>query len=136
MSKFLATILLVGSLIAAAAATPAGAHWMADTGIFAWDTGSDASDTGGASHDTGTEGGDTGDTGDTDNGNNTEPNDSDTGDTGDTGNTDPNEESTPVYSAAELANDKGGCSTTGGSQGPWVWALFGLLLSRQRRRFA
>jgi len=132
MSKFLATIVLVGGLVAAAAASPAGAHWMADTGIFTWDTGSDASDTGGASHDTGTEGSDTGDIG---NGNDTEPNDSDTGDTGDTGGTDSNEGSTPVYSAAELANDKGGCSTTGGSQGPWVWALIGLMLGRQRRRF-
>ncbi len=134
MSKFLATILLVGGLVAAAAATPAGAHWLADTGALAGDTGSDSSDTGGASHDTGSEGGDTGDTGNDTEVNDTEVSDSDTGDTG-TDDTGSNEESTPVYSAAELANDKGGCSTTSGSQGPWVWALLGLMLGRQRRRF-
>lgn len=130
MHRLLATTLLVCGLVVATIATPAGAHWMADSGIFSGDTGDDTSDTSAAADDSGTNGeGDSGamtdtgsDTGDW----------SDTGGQADTGDTEQGK--TEVFSAAELANDKGGCSTTGGTQGQWLVTLVGLLLVSRRRR--
>ena len=109
MHRMLATTLLVGGLVVATVATPAGAHWMADSGAFSADTGNDDSDTGGAANDTGSA-----DTGSADTGSNAEV--------------------TAVYSAAELANDKGGCSTAGGTHTPWMATLIGVLLGFRRRR--
>jgi len=131
MPRLLATTLLVGGLCVAAVATPAAAHWMGDSGAFSWDTGSEGSDTSSATDDTGAENGaDTGsdeDTGSVDDG--------DTGSDTDTGSVN-NGDTTEVYSAAELANDKGGCSTAGGSHTPWLAILFGALLGLGRRRLA
>jgi len=124
MHRMLATTLLVGGLVVATVATPAGAHWMADSGAFSADTGNDDSDTGGAANDTGSADTGSADTGSADTGS------ADTG-SADTGS---NAEVTAVYSAAELANDKGGCSTAGGTHTPWMATLIGVLLGFRRRR--
>ena len=105
------------------------AQLLSDTGIWSPDTGSDdsgldsgtadADDTASASDDTGVSSDDTGDS-------------TDANDTGDTGIGTENA-SGPSYSAAQLANDKGGCSSTGANGGPWFLALIGLLAGRRRR---
>ncbi len=130
MYKMLATTLLVGALAVTTATTPAGAQWLADTGIFSGDTGSSGSDTSDATNDTGAET-DTGSGGDITTG-------EDTGigeDTGDTG-VESSDGTQETYSAAELANDKGGCSTVSGSPGPWTLSLLGLVVGYRRRRSA
>ena len=107
---------------------------MADSGLFPGDTGSDGSDTSHANNDTGNDiGNDTGN--ETDTGNEVDTgNAADTGNEGDTAGA--VQRTNDVYSAAELANDKGGCSTAGGTHSPWMASLIGLLLGFRRRRLA
>ena len=121
MIKLLATTLFIFGLVGTASTIPVTAELLSDTGIWSSDTGSDDSgiDSGTASaDDTGSESDDTGDSTDA----------NDTGDTGDG----TEQTSSPSYSAAQLANDKGGCSSTGANGGPWFLALIGLLAGRRR----
>ena len=128
MIKLIAATIFIFGLIGTASTIPATAQFLSDTGIWDTDTGSNDSgldsgiaaveDTGSHEEDTGANPDDTGEIND----------ENDTGDTGAV-----TENSSRSYSAAQLANDKGGCSATGGTGGPWVLALFGLLAGRRRR---
>lgn len=130
MIKMMAFCALALGLAGTAFTGPAGLNLLSDTGAWSADTA--ATDSG---LDTGTEAAmDTGaDTSEPDAG------DGDSGLVDDTGtpeeDTAANDEA-PTYSAAELANDKGGCSVAGTPSGAWTLslALFGLLTTRRRRR--
>ena len=137
MIKLFAIAALFLGFVAIESSTPETATLLSDTGAWAFDTGSE--DTG--SEDTGSEDtgmasdpADTGATTDT-GGSDDASSPTDTGaetDTGHANDTGSDSDSTAKYSAAQLANESGGCSTGGALNGPWALALL-LCLVRRRR---
>jgi len=126
MIKLMAFCALALGLAGTAFTGPAGLSLLSDTGVWSTDT---------AAHDSGM---DTGSESPMDTGTDTAaPEDDDSGLSDDTGTPDADTaaEDAPTYSAAELANDKGGCSATGSPSGAWALslALMGLLTTRRRK---